>query len=270
MNPDHTSSNALGESDLSRIRHETPVEHIEYRTELGSTNDLALELCGQTNLVLPMLVLAGTQTAGRGRRTRQWWSSPGALTFSLVVNAEGMNLPPNLWPQVSLTVGLAVCEALEDKLPGQTCQIKWPNDVYVQGKKICGILVENPSLRLGRLVIGIGINVNNSAANAPSELQDTAIAMCDMLNADLPLANVLIQVVGHLVDRLAWVGSRDEELLSFWQKRCLLTNRRVLIDTDGDPVEGLCQGIDDDGALLVHTDSGVQRCLAGTVAVLDD
>ena len=267
---DAPSTTVFTDADLERIVQETPIEGLEYRKDVASTNDLALELGDQAGAPLPLLVLAESQTAGRGRRTNQWWSSAGALTFSLVVNAEQMHLPPELWPQVSLTAGLAVCEALEEKLPGQSGQLKWPNDVFVQGKKICGILVETPGLRQGQLVIGIGVNVNNSAVDAPSELKDSVIAMCDVAGEQFSLAEILVRVVGHLVDRLDWVGKRDEDLRRFWRNRCRLTNRRVHVETDGESLEGDCKGIDDDGALVVEYAGRIQKCLAGTVTLLAD
>ena len=120
------------------------------------------------------------------------------------------NSPPRQWPQASLTVGLAVCEAIEDILDEPAIQLKWPNDVYVRRRKVCGILIELPPQQKQLIVIGIGINVNNSARDAPAELQSSAIALCDAAQREFSLIDVLLRVLLRLQDRLDWIGRRDE------------------------------------------------------------
>lgn len=256
-------------ADLERIRVETPVEQVEFHRDLASTNDLALELAGREGFRFPLLVLAESQTAGRGRRTNRWWSAGGALTFSLLLETGATQLPPSRWPQASLTAGLAVCEALEELLADVEIHLKWPNDVYLQRRKVSGILVEAPRLQPGKLVLGIGINVNNSLAGAPDDVSNMATTLCDVAGHRFPLVDVLVRVLDKLARRLDWIGSRDRELRDRWRQRCLLTNRRVQIDTISGRLVGVCQGIDDEGALLLHTDEGSQRYLAGTVTLLD-
>ena len=258
------------EEDLVRLRRLAPLQYVEFHPELTSTNDLAIDLSAQDDVPLPLLILAERQLAGRGQRERQWWSSPGALTFSLVVSTEQMQLPTELWPKVSLTTGLAVCESLEGFLPEEQVQIKWPNDVFVQGKKICGILVESPSVQRGQLVIGIGINVNNSVTDAPDELAEIATTMVDLKGDPTPLVEVLVSVVEHLVDRLQWIGTRDDQLQDRWRSRSLLTGRSVTVETVTGILHGVCRGIDGDGALLLQTEQGVRPCLAGTVTLAED
>ena len=186
-----------------------------------------------------------------------------------MLETSAEQLPTSRWPQASLTVGLAICEALEELLAGPEFLIKWPNDVYVGERKISGVLVETPSQQTNKLVLGIGINVNNSLGTAPAEISNSAIALCDMTDRQFTLTDVLVAVLNNLVERLGWIGTQDNELRKRWQNRCLLTNRRVEVDSDAGLVAGICQGTDEEGALLVRTDRGVRRCLAGSITLLN-
>src|SRR5688572_17807249 len=108
--------------DLARIAAAQLVTRIDYHESIGSTSDRALALAAEGETELPLLVLADEQTAGRGRGANRWWTSPGALTFSLVFEAPPDRLPPQRWPQVALAAGVAVCESLEGVCPSATLQ----------------------------------------------------------------------------------------------------------------------------------------------------
>jgi BirA family biotin operon repressor/biotin-[acetyl-CoA-carboxylase] ligase len=252
-------------SDFDRIVRSTFVRRLDFHRETRSTNDLALELAHESRDRHPVLVLAEEQTAGRGRGKNRWWAQRGALTFSLLIQTEAAKLPPRLWPQVSLTAGLAVCEAFEDLSGTRLSQLKWPNDVYLRQRKACGILIESPRERPGRLVMGIGINVNNTVRHALPELQATATSLCEATGRQFALVEVLEAVLVRLAQRLAWIGCRDDELRSKWRERCLLTNRAIEVDLGARVIGGVCRGIDADGALVVETPRGIERCLAGVV-----
>src|SRR5690606_23569450 len=131
--------------DLQRIRDETLVRTIDFHWELDSTNSQAIRMLEQSELPTPLLVLAETQTQGRGRGQNRWWSAPGALTCTLVAPLD--KLPADRLPQVSLTTGLAVCQAVESLAPQADLGIKWPNDVYLDDRKLAGILIELPPSR---------------------------------------------------------------------------------------------------------------------------
>jgi BirA family biotin operon repressor/biotin-[acetyl-CoA-carboxylase] ligase len=253
--------------DLDRIVAETFIEQIDYEPELESTNDRAMQLSGDPTLAARLLVLAARQTAGRGRGANRWWASEGALTFSVLLKAEAISLPPSRWPQLALTTGLALCDAI-DELFGDSvaASLKWPNDVYLNDAKVCGILIETADGPNSRLVIGIGINVNNRAQSGPSELRGNAISLCEVTGGEIPLVEVLARVLQRLSSRLTWIGSGESDLREEWSRRCLLTGRRVQVDVGDRRVVGTCQGIDADGALLIDTEAGRERCLSGVVA----
>jgi BirA family biotin operon repressor/biotin-[acetyl-CoA-carboxylase] ligase len=234
----------------------------------SSTNDLALELAADPRLPVPALVLAARQTAGRGRGGNRWWSAPGALTFSLVLEPAQVDLAIDHWPRLSLTTTVAVCDALAKLAPDAIWGAKWPNDVTVAGRKICGILVEVPNRgpRAGRrVVVGVGLNVNNSWQTAPDDLRDVGTALCDVTGRRHDRTDVLIRFLTAFADRLEQLSRADTRLLGAWRSRCVLRGRQVRIDNGAGSVRGRCWGIDDDGALVVETASGEQRVHGGVV-----
>lgn len=255
--------------ELNRIQEEAKLGHIAFQPELPSTNDHALELAAEDHAELPLLVLTETQTAGRGRGANRWWAAPGALTCSVLIEMHPASLPAQSRPKVSLTAGLAVCEALRELLRKQKASpqigLKWPNDVLLSGRKVCGILVEASSARADRLVIGIGLNVNNSLTQAPAELQQTATALVDVIHTPLDLTDTLIEVLQQLAAGLHMLTAADEALFECFKHYCVLQGRRVCLDLGTRQVVGLCLGIDPDGALVVDTDFGPQRFFSGVV-----
>lgn len=263
--------------DLDRIAEQPFVNHVDYHPQLGSTNDRAMELANRPDEEFPLLVLTESQTAGRGRGSNVWWASGGALTFSVMLATDAAQLPTERWPQVSLTVGLAVCEALEeilargvpttslDALPA--VQLKWPNDVYIEGRKICGVLAEVPPGSSDKLLLGIGININNSLSDAPAEIQQRATSLSDLTGQQYPLPDVLIEVLQKLEQRLRPTHLWTDQVLTGWRKRCYLTGKQIQIDNGTRQSTGICQGIEDRGALLLEVDGQVEKHLAGVIGI---
>ena len=253
--------------NIQRIAAESFVQRVAYQEEVGSTNDWALQLAVRQDAVFPLLVATERQLAGRGRGANQWWSAAGALTFSTVVDATQQHLPPAAWPRLSLTVGLAVSEAVEQLLPRHAVRLKWPNDVYLEGRKVCGILIEGVPQRPGVLVVGVGLNVNNSFRNAPAPLSSTGVSLAEVADRDFDRTDVLLAVLNRLARHLDGFGFADSESLAeAWRRRCYLEGRTVTLEMGPNRVTGVCQGIADDGALLLQSDTGVHRYYAGTVA----
>ncbi|HUG93912.1 MAG TPA: biotin--[acetyl-CoA-carboxylase] ligase [Planctomycetaceae bacterium] len=255
--------------DLARIRAGTDVRRVECHRVLASTSDRALELASRDVLETPFLVLAEVQTGGRGRGANRWWAAPGALTFSLIVEAARLRVPPERWPKLALTAGLAVSDTLSELAPGAGRGLKWPNDVYLAGRKIGGILVEVPSSRSGRVVLGIGINVNNSLAEAPRELRDLATSLLDETGRRFALTDVLIGVLARLSREFAALAGADVDLSDRWRATCLLAGRRLTVAAGDETIEGLGLGIDRDGALVIETAHGPRRVFSGTVNSTD-
>jgi BirA family biotin operon repressor/biotin-[acetyl-CoA-carboxylase] ligase len=241
------------------------VAHVERHAEIESTNTRAAALAKGNAVALPALVIAARQTAGRGRGANRWWSGEGALTFSLLLDAAADRLPAECWPLLSLATALAVNDALAERLPAERVQLKWPNDVYVSGKKICGILVEAPPARPPRLIVGVGLNVNNSLRGGPEEIRARATSLTDEADQHFDVEEILEDVVRRMLVEMEAVAQRRFDLTSRWDARCLLRGRTVRIDQAPGLVAGRCLGIHIDGSLRVQTLDGERRVYAGVV-----
>jgi BirA family transcriptional regulator, biotin operon repressor / biotin---[acetyl-CoA-carboxylase] ligase len=252
-------------ADVERIRSLGHVAEVEVHSEIGSTNDRAIERALEQTLRCPCLILADRQTAGRGRGGNLWWSAPGALTFSLVLEPRRVGLATEAFPQVALAAGLAACEAIEQILPQASPRLKWPNDVFLCGKKVSGILLESPRADSGRLIVGVGLNVNNSLAAAPVELRETAVSMIDVTGRPLDRTAVLIAVLERLDAWLRALAVQPREVFERWRRNCLLTGKRVCLKSGIREIEGLCRGIDESGRLLISTPRGIEAHRSGTV-----
>jgi len=223
--------------------------------EVGSTNTLILE--NDRYLDDPgLVVLAHHQTAGRGRIGRRWISLPGAqLQFSAVVHPSGH---PAEIGVVSLIAGLSVAEAVEELL-GLKPALKWPNDVLLGGRKVCGILTESKPGERGqpRLVIGIGINCNGGESDFPPDLQPLLTTLQQGSGQAVDLEAALRAVLSRLEENLSalWAGRRAA-LLRAWRVRALPGERRVRIANARPPREGRAAGIDAEGRLLIRLPDG--------------
>lgn len=237
----------------------------EFHPEIGSTNDRALQLAANPATPVPFLVVADRQSAGRGRGANVWWSAPGALTFSVIV-APVSHTPHGALPsQLSLAAGLAVCDVLSAKAPHHEVRVKWPNDVFVGGRKVCGILVEVPFTAPHRAVIGAGLNVNNRFAEAPAELQRTAVSLSDATGQFYDRAAVLEETLAALLREVESVASNPSDLRERWAASCYLTGRLVHLESPAGRTVGLCLGIDSDGALLLQSERGPSRHTSGVI-----
>jgi BirA family biotin operon repressor/biotin-[acetyl-CoA-carboxylase] ligase len=182
-----------------------------------------------------------------------------------LIDASELTLPPSIWPQLSLASGLAVCEALDSFLPERTLQLKWPNDVFLDSRKVSGLLVEVPDPKVSRLVIGIGLNVNNSVRTAPAELHEIVTTMNDVAAQPFGLTDVLVAVLQRLERQLKQLALTPEAVREQWSRRCLLTGKTVTLRAGSADTTGRCRGIDDEGALLLETARGVERFRSGVI-----
>jgi len=238
---------------------------LEILPECDSTNSRLLDNPPPDDGRVHVLA-ADRQTAGRGRRGRVWQSWPGAgLTFSVLWRfAPAAHVPAGL----SLVVGLAVARTLEE-LGVEGVALKWPNDVLIQGKKLGGILVELSSGR-GRglaAVIGIGINLRvpaDAAVDSPTGVTDLASCLASPPGPSRLLGLLLAELQRFLE---IYASAGFTALRGAWQQRNAFADLPVRIVSDDDIRTGICAGVDDDGALLLRTDTGMQRILAGDVSL---
>jgi BirA family biotin operon repressor/biotin-[acetyl-CoA-carboxylase] ligase len=249
--------------DLERLLDESFVREIEFRRECVSTNDLAL--LPAPDRKSPTLVLTDSQTGGRGRGSNQWWAGDGALTFSLRLAPSEFSVAHENWPLVSLTTAIAVADTLANFAPEHKVGLKWPNDVFLNGRKICGILVEPPKGSTSELVIGVGINVANSLGEAPKEVRAIATSIYDETDTDYSPSDVLLSFLQRFEVLIRELGSSSLNLKDRWQRQCTLTGQRISIESGDHQIVGLCHGISENGAINVETDGVTRPWFGGIV-----
>lgn len=252
--------------DLRRITRETNVRFVEYHETLDSTNQLAAELLSDLLPLSPSLVLTSCQTAGRGRGANTWWATPGALTFSLVLAAEGLSLSTERLPFVSLAAGLAVRNALAALVPEKVVSVKWPNDVLISEQKVCGILTQQHSAQSeSGLIIGIGVNVNNSLNASPDTVRQKATSVFDLSGTHHDLTDVLVGILTQLTNALTKLRDDDKAIVAELNAHSILNGRTITVQTGETTISGICDRVDDDGCLLVRVGNRTHQLNAGTV-----
>jgi len=253
--------------DVSRLLRESSLQYVEYHQKLPSTNSTAQALLEPLLEQAPSLVLTSMQTAGRGRKGNQWWSAPGALTFTLVVAADDLSVSVERRPLISLAAGLAVRDALSELASDHEFWLKWPNDVLSGTQKISGILVEQHTLETRpALLIGIGVNVNNSLKEAPAEICLRATSLFDLSGHSSDLTTVLIAILQRLDFRIAQLTGQPRMALSDANRFHLLAGRSLCVQQGEERIYGDCVGIDEDGQLVLQCEDGIHRCSSGIVA----
>ena len=229
---------------------------VEILPTLPSTNTTLMERA-RAGRAEPIALVAEQQSAGRGRMGRQWLSEapdtgPAPLTFSI-----GLPLAPRDWSGLSLEVGLAVAQSLHADI-----QLKWPNDLWLHGRKLGGILIETASMgALRYAVIGIGINIAPRAAEGlrtpPAWLQE----LMPELDAAQAFGLIAPAVVKAVLD---FAEQGMEPLRGAYQARDALYGREVVCS---DGLSGMARGIDAQGALLLETAQGLQKISSAEVSV---
>lgn len=253
--------------DLERLIDETFVREIEFHRECVSTNDLALSAAEERKS--PTLFLTDSQTGGRGRGSNQWWARDGALTFSIRLNPSDYSVTYQQWPLVSLTTAISVADTLSTFAPAHNIGLKWPNDVFVNHRKVSGILVEPPTGSKSELVIGIGINVANSLNEAPKDVRKIATSILDETTIEFSPDDVLLSFLQRFEILLLKLGSSTLNLKERWQSQCTLTGRRISLESGDHQVGGLCHGIAGDGSIQVETDGTIRSWFGGIVRIQD-
>ena len=254
--------------DRDRLLSDTFVVTVEHHDVLGSTNDRAKSLAREIGVELPALVLADQQTAGRGRGANRWWTGPGSLAFTLLVNTSNWDVSRERMPLVALVAGIALVESVTLRLDELHLQprlgLHWPNDVYLGNRKLAGILVE--VLPENRLVVGVGVNTNCRLVDAPVEIRGRVATMLDATGEVQDHMVLLVdwlrgweKWIAVLLSHPAKIGRRADAL-------CLQRGQTLRIRAGRAVDEGRCLGIASDGALRLETASGIREFRSGTIA----
>ncbi|HVM31545.1 MAG TPA: biotin--[acetyl-CoA-carboxylase] ligase [bacterium] len=241
--------------------------HLQAFKTIGSTNDRAL-LLGEKGALDGTLLVTERQTKGRGRQGRGWAASEGkGLAFSLILRG---NLSHAQAGGLTLAAAVALCLALEEwKVKPR---IKWPNDVYLGKRKVCGILTESrvKQDKMAFAVIGMGVNLNQEPADFPKEIRSIATSYRRHKGRPLDRLAFFHRLLHHLERCLGFVrGGQFPRILAEWRKRSYLQGRQVRILQADRVLYGQVTGVDETGALLVRNDFGmIERILAGDVELL--
>ena len=229
-------------------------ENIIYFEEIDSTNAYAKEIAKQQqgNFV----VWACRQSAGQGRLKRAWESPAGGLYFTMCFRAD---ISPDKGPMLTLYTATAIYLAL--KQHGLEADIKWPNDIYVNGKKLAGILTEM-IISGSQITVIIGVGLNIKAVSVPD-----AISL-EQLDIKTDAENCMREIIAQCETVFkAYFNQQGDEYLTIYKNRLITKNKIVKAHLVNGTVEGMALGIDDIGRLLIQTAQGVIPVAAGDVTL---
>ena len=256
----HSTFN-LARFNLARLRDGLKPFRLSWFPRLRSTNDQAAAMRRSGALFAPAVVLAGRQTAGRGRGSNTWWSAGGSLTVTFALPVDEGIAPHHL----PLIAGLAARNAAAELSGDNGVQLKWPNDLLYGGRKLGGLLCE----RIDKAdLIGLGLNVNLDAATAPLHLRERVISLATIASRPLDMTAVLIGVAQHLRQMLAHGAERPfAEVLRDYDSHHALIGRRVSVAVnEGEaPLSGRVEGLDGMGRLLLRSRNRLHHIISGQV-----
>ncbi|MDH7601203.1 MAG: biotin--[acetyl-CoA-carboxylase] ligase [Armatimonadota bacterium] len=225
---------------------------------VSSTNDIALELA-KTGAPEGTVVIARSQHAGRGRHGRVWVDEPGSSVLMSAILRP--HLPPERFHELSFVSSIAAAESLKEQF-GLRCELKWPNDVLVNKRKICGILIETTEAAAeAAVVIGIGVNVNQTAFPSEIAAEATSVALETGSTQDVRAATEkMAMALFEWYQAYCSVGFAA--ILERWRTHMCGMGTRAEVDVGGEQIRGRIVGIDDCGRLLLQDDCGATRAIA--------
>jgi BirA family biotin operon repressor/biotin-[acetyl-CoA-carboxylase] ligase len=245
--------------DLPRQWLRGPVLHF---VNLPSTNDFAKDLARQGYPEGAVLV-AETQSAGRGRLGRVWESSPGTgIYLSLILRPP---LPPAELPKLTLTAAVAVVEAIKEATDLKV-GIKWPNDIMLAGKKLGGILteMESESDQMSHLILGVGLNINNTTF--PEHLQGiaTSLSSTGRKYSRLAIVRAFLKAMDLFYGR--FLRQEFPAILDLWRQAAVTLGKQVTVKRGAGEISGLALDVSPDGALLLEkVGGGVETIISGEI-----
>jgi len=235
-----------------RLRQLLPVsglgEQLSFHEEVGSTNDIAHDLADQGALH-GTLVVAESQTRGRGQKGRHWITTPGSgLALSIILRPE-QNIP-DLWARLHALTALGVAQALEwyQLQP----EIKWPNDILLNGKKVAGILVEVSwdGDRVDYILLGIGMNVAKNSVPRAVPLKFPAVSVEEVLGKPVDPYQLTVQLLKGISTQYSLLN--HGELFESWEKKLAYRGQEVILAGPEKELSGTLMGLNQDGMLEVR------------------
>ena len=254
-------NNLSSASIASNLKTRFIGQRIIYYPKLTSTMDVARREA-QQGAAEGTVVAAGEQTAGRGRIKRAWLSPKGSIALSVILYPGVTYLP-----FLIMLASLAVVHSI-DKVAGLKSQVKWPNDVLINGRKVCGILVESEVRgdKVNYAIIGIGINANFRVSDFP-EISSIATSLSDELGRDISRLD-LIQCLLVEIERLYLTLQAGGSIYEEWRDNLVTLGRRVHVKSGEDVYEGIAEEVARDGSLLLRrSDGSLTKIVAGDVTL---
>ena len=216
-----------------------------------------------------LAVVADFQSRGRGRMGREW-SSPAGVNLYLSILLRPP-LPPDRVPQITLLAGVSCARAIR-RATGLDARLKWPNDIFISGKKVAGILaeMEGENARPRFVILGVGINVNGEAESLPAELRETATSLRAEAGREFDRAALLRETLEELEADYALFRQEgfSEKTREEWNRLSLVNGRRATLTFRDHKICGEIQGLDPDGALVfIDPEGNTRRFVAGDVSL---
>lgn len=238
--------------------------------EVGSTNEVASELA-RNGAPEGTVVIADTQTKGKGRLDRKWVSPPkDNLYISIVFRPQIISKDA---PILTLVISIALAEKI--RAEGTDALIKWPNDILIDSKKVAGVLTEMEPRGDGvdYVIVGIGVNLNISPEDIKKEMgeiAEIATSLREATGKEVDRAKFTADLIREVEDWYKkFLGKGKSLIINEWMKRWGAANSRVRASFDGKTIEGIATGIDQNGYLIIKKDDGeIERIIAGDVVII--
>ncbi|MDO8727574.1 MAG: biotin--[acetyl-CoA-carboxylase] ligase [Candidatus Methanoperedens sp.] len=235
-------------------------KNIHYFKETESTNTLARNMAGSVDE--GTVVIAESQTGGRGRMGRKWISPEGGIWLSVILKPK---MQPLHAPRITLLAGVAVAKTIREF--GLQAKIKWPNDVLINGKKVCGILTEigAETDSIQYVVVGVGIDANVDTETFPEEFRDSSTSLKNELGYDINRVDFVQKLLIELEALyLKFQNEGFSSIMEEWRMMSATIGQWVKITTQSRILYGEAVGVDSDGALILETDEGrLEKIVAG-------
>ena len=230
-------------------------KNIEYYNRLESTNTEAWELIEEGNQH-GTVIITDNQTIGRGRKENSWIMIPGkGLAFSLIIENE---YPNNYSGLISLITGIAVVESLNKR--GVETKLKWPNDIFAGEKKLGGILCETKIIKnkIEKIVIGVGINVNEKISEHPENIRDHLTTMLEISNHAHQRELIAAEFLNSIERLLYELSDKPEQIIDKWLNNCLHVNEKISFYENTKIIEGVFCGLDINGFAKIEMNNKIK------------
>ena len=239
-------------------------QRVIYYPRLTSTMEMAKREAAKRRAAEGTVIIADEQTSGKGRLKRIWLSPKGNIALSVILYPDMAYLP-----SLIMVASLAVVHSIET-VTGLKSQVKWPNDVLINGRKVCGILVESyvKGNMVDYAIIGIGLNVNLRLSDFP-DIPFTATSLSDELGKEVSRLDLIIQLLVE-IERLYLLLPTGDSIYEEWRDSLVTLGRRVRVKSGKTIYEGIAESVAPDGSLLLRqSDGSLTKIVSGDVTLRD-